>query len=184
VANSGLIFSKGPLRGDVCIPGDKSISHRYALLAAIADGESEIFNYATGADCQSTLSCIKALGSHNEVVEEDGRRVLKITGKGLDGLLPPEHCLDAGNSGSTIRMLSGILAGQPFTTEIGGDASLAKRPLRRMIHPRTQMGAQITAGLGQYLPLTAQGNSLASLVFYPPLSSRLFSTSVRLGGLS
>ena len=123
--------------GEICLPGDKSISHRYAMLAAIAEGETRIHNYSTGADCHSTLGCVRALGIR---VEEQGTDVT-IRGNGLDGLKAPAGDLDAGNSGSTIRMLSGILAAQSFTTRIGGDESLSRRPMERIIKPLGQMGA-------------------------------------------
>src|ERR1700683_3773035 len=106
--------------GAVLLPGDKSISHRYAMLAAIAEGETKIANYSTGADCQSTLGCLQALGAGIET--RDGE--LCIQGVVLDGLRESAGMLDAGNSGSTIRMLSGILSAQPFVTCVGGDESL------------------------------------------------------------
>src|SRR5215472_6011998 len=102
------------ISGSITLPGDKSISHRYAMIAAIAEGASRISNYSTGADCHSTLGCLRALGIH---VEQNGAEVV-VHGKGLDGLSEPKAELDAGNSGSTIRMISGILAGQPFTSRI------------------------------------------------------------------
>ncbi len=145
------------VHGVVTVPGDKSISHRYAMLASIAEGDTQIYNYSTGADCQSTLSCIEALGVPCQFSEQEGRRVLTIQGKGMHGLEPPANSLDAGNSGSTIRMLSGILAAQPFTTRIGGDTSLNKRPMRRIIAPLSEMGANIEATGGQYPPLTIHG---------------------------
>ncbi len=154
-----LVSPARGVHGVIRVPGDKSISHRYAMLASIAEGKSEIFNYSTGADCQSTLSCMATLGVSYEFSQEDGHRVLKIQGKGLDGLETPEHHLDAGNSGSTIRMLSGILAAQSFTSEIYGDASLAKRPMGRIIAPLSEMGARITASNGQYPPLTINGSA-------------------------
>src|SRR6185295_15330468 len=113
------------LSGSICLPGDKSISHRYAMLAAIADGDSTIHNYSTGADCHSTLSCIGALGA--DIVERGAE--VRIRGRGLNGLTAAHSGLDAGNSGSTIRMLSGILAAQPFISRIAGDESLARRPM-------------------------------------------------------
>ncbi|HTB16546.1 MAG TPA: hypothetical protein VK708_00460, partial [Bryobacteraceae bacterium] len=127
--------------GAIQLPGDKSISHRYGMLAAIAEGESKISNYSTGADCQSTLACMRALGAGVET--KDG--VVLIQGRGLDGLRQPAGALDAGNSGSTIRMLSGILAAQPFVTSIGGDESLSKRPMARIMTPLAEMGARIDA---------------------------------------
>src|SRR5674476_692892 len=119
--------ARNPLQGNVRLPGDKSISHRYGMLAAIAEGTSIIHNYSSGADCHSTLGCLRSLGV--EIIE-DGRDVT-VRGRGLRGLVEYGGQLDAGNSGSTIRMLSGILAGQPFTTRIGGDESLSKRPMQR-----------------------------------------------------
>src|SRR6185503_13638810 len=116
------------------LPGDKSISHRYAMLAALASGTTRIRNYSTGADCHSTLGCVKALG----IEVEGGGTEFAIHGRGLGGLRPAAD-LDAGNSGSTIRMLSGILAGQPFRSRIFGDESLSRRPMRRIMQPLAQM---------------------------------------------
>ncbi|MGH9434301.1 MAG: hypothetical protein ACRD3T_22480 [Terriglobia bacterium] len=112
------------LTGRVHVPGDKSISHRYAMLAAIAEGQREIRNFSTSADCQSTLNCLRALG----VTMEQSQEALVIEGAGLRGLRAPQSSLDAGNSGSTLRMLSGILAAQPFRSVLTGDPSLSGRP--------------------------------------------------------
>ena len=120
------------ISGAISIPGDKSISHRYAMLTSLADGESHILNYSTGADCQSTLSCMAEMGITHRYAERDGRQELIVCGHGVRGLEPPLRYLDAGNSGSTIRMLSGILAAQHFNCEIGGDESLSKRPMKRV----------------------------------------------------
>src|SRR5258708_1686271 len=125
------ISPSGPLGGSISLPGDKSISHRYAMIASIAEGETRIANYSTGADCHSTLACVRALGIH---VEGSGTEFV-IHGKGLEGLRQPAADLDAGNSGSTIRMLSGILAAQPFLTRIFGDDSLSRRPMQRIMQP-------------------------------------------------
>ena len=138
-----------PLSGAIPLPGDKSISHRYAMIGAIAEGETHIRNFSTGADCHSTLGCVRALGIE---VTAEGTEV-RIRGRGLDGLRQPAAGLDAGNSGSTIRMLSGILAGQPFPTRIFGDESLSRRPMRRIMRPLAQMGAQIRARDDQFPPL-------------------------------
>jgi 3-phosphoshikimate 1-carboxyvinyltransferase len=121
--------------GAISIPGDKSISHRYAMLTSIAEGESRILNYSTGQDCQSTLACMSQLGVRYEFAETDARRELVVHGKGIHGLEVSQNPLDAGNSGSTIRMLSGILAAQPFTTKIFGDESLSRRPMKRFMAP-------------------------------------------------
>lgn len=171
------------LHGVVNVPGDKSISHRYAMLTSIAQGDSQIYNYATGADCQSTLSCMQALGIGHEFFDEDGRRVLTVHGKGLRRLRARESALDAGNSGSTIRMLAGILSGQLFTTEIAGDESLARRPMRRVITPLTAMGAQIEARNGQYPPLRIHGGKLKGIDYELPVASAQVKSCVLLAGL-
>jgi 3-phosphoshikimate 1-carboxyvinyltransferase len=144
------------IRGAVRPPGDKSVSHRYAMLAAIAEGTSRIQNYSGGADCQSTLGAVEALGIH---VERNGSEI-QIHGKGLEGLREPSATLDAGNSGSTIRMLSGILAAQSFTSRIAGDESLSRRPMDRIMKPLGEMGASISARDGRYPPLEIHGAPL------------------------
>ena len=131
------------VRGVISLPGDKSISHRYAILTSIAEGDSLIRNYSTGADCHSTLACMRQLGVEHSVDERDGQRTLRVHGRGMHSLKAPTGRLDAGNSGSTIRMLSGILAAQPFTTSISGDESLVKRPMKRIMSPLKEMGAQL-----------------------------------------
>src|SRR5262249_33887960 len=124
--------------GSVRLPGDKSISHRYVMLGGIAEGETKLQNFSTGADCASTLGCLRSLGVK---WERDGNSVV-IHGSG-SRLRPPSTPLDCGNSGSTIRMLSGILAGQDFTSELVGDESLSRRPMARVIAPLEMMGAKI-----------------------------------------
>ena len=132
-----IISPGGNVDGVVELPGDKSISHRYAILAALAEGQSEIANYASAADCRSTLECLRRLGVEIEVRD----RTVRVNGVGLNGLKEPRKPLDAENSGSTMRMLSGVLAGQPFTSTLTGDESLRRRPMRRVIEPLRQMGA-------------------------------------------
>src|ERR1700730_1240399 len=117
----------GSVSGIVELPGDKSISHRYAILAAVAEGRSGIANYSTAVDCRSTLSCLKRLGVEVKIGRE---RDVQITGMGLAGLQIPKRALDAENFGSTMRMLAGVLAGQPFTSTLTGDSSLRRRPMR------------------------------------------------------
>jgi 3-phosphoshikimate 1-carboxyvinyltransferase len=153
------------------------------MLTAIADGDSEIHNYSTGADCRSTLSCMQALGVSHTFTEEDGRRVLTVHGKGIAGLMPPAATLDAGNSGSTIRMLSGILAAQPFTTRVTGDESLVKRPMRRIMTPLAKMGAQIEATDGEFPPITIQGSPLHGIDYSLPVASAQVKSCVLLAGL-
>jgi 3-phosphoshikimate 1-carboxyvinyltransferase len=171
------------LHGTVSVPGDKSISHRYAMLASIAQGDSQIHNYSTGADCQSTLACMRALGVAHERSEQNGHRVLVIHGKGPDSLQPPSAMLDAGNSGSTIRMLSGILAAQPFASRISGDESLVKRPMRRILSPLTTMGARIEATNDQFAPLTIHGSRLHGIDYTLPVASAQVKSCALLAGL-
>ena len=165
--------------GSITLPGDKSISHRYGMLASIAEGTSKISNYSGGADCQSTLACMRALGISIE--STDG--VACIHGRGLDGLRAPAASLDAGNSGSTIRMLSGILAGQPFTTTIGGDESLSRRPMQRIMQPLAQMGARIEARDNRFPPLTIHGATLHPIDYTLPVASAQVKSCVLLAGL-
>jgi 3-phosphoshikimate 1-carboxyvinyltransferase len=167
------------LSGAIQLPGDKSISHRYAMIAAIAEGPSKISNYSTGADCQSTLGCMRALGA--EIEKQDG--VVCIHGHGLDGLRQPAAALDAGNSGSTIRMLSGILAAQPFATTIGGDESLSRRPMQRIMKPLAQMGAHIDAQEDRFPPLTIHGGQLHPIEYTLPVASAQVKSCVLLAGL-
>ncbi len=168
-----------PLEGSVRLPGDKSISHRYGMLAAIAEGDSVIHNYSSGADCHSTLGCLRSLGVE---IAEDARDVT-VHGRGLHGLRAFAGQLDAGNSGSTIRMLSGILAGQPFTTRIGGDDSLSKRPMQRIMGPLSQMGARLSARDGKFPPIEIQGGELRPLGYDMPVASAQVKSCVLLAGL-
>ena len=167
------------LSGAVLLPGDKSISHRYAMLAAIAEGTTKIANYSTGADCQSTLACVQALGA---TVERENEHVL-VRGQGLDGLHAPEVLLDAGNSGSTIRMLSGILAAQRFDACIGGDESLSRRPMDRIIRPLAEMGAFIEGRDGRFPPLAIHGRTLHGIDYTLPVPSAQVKSCVLLAGL-
>jgi 3-phosphoshikimate 1-carboxyvinyltransferase len=169
----------GPLSGVAVLPGDKSISHRYAMLAALAEGSSKILNYSTGADCHSTLDCVRALGIG---VEEEGTTVT-VHGKGLEGWSAPKQPLDAGNSGSTIRMMSGLLAAQPFESEIFGDESLSRRPMARVMKPLGMMGARIEARDGQYPPLRIHGGPLHPIDYTLPVASAQVKTCVLFGGL-
>src|SRR5271157_1866026 len=167
------------ISGDIVLPGDKSISHRYALIAAIAEGETRIRNYSTGADCHSTLGCVRALGIEVEGAGTD----FVIRGKGLEGLREPAGDLDAGNSGSTIRMLSGILAAQPFASRVIGDASLSRRPTQRVMKPLGQMGARIGARDGQFPPLRIEGGPLRAIDYTLPVPSAQVKTCVLFAGL-
>jgi 3-phosphoshikimate 1-carboxyvinyltransferase len=167
------------ITGAITLPGDKSISHRYAMISAIADGDSRIHNYSTGADCHSTLGCVRTLGIE---VEEAGTEVV-IRGRGLDGLRAPAGDLDAGNSGSTIRMLSGILAAQPFLTRIFGDESLSRRPMQRIMRPLAEMGAEIHAREDKFPPLEIHGARLRPIDYTLPVPSAQVKTCVLFAGL-
>ncbi|MGA8213783.1 MAG: 3-phosphoshikimate 1-carboxyvinyltransferase, partial [Candidatus Sulfotelmatobacter sp.] len=168
------------VRGSVSLPGDKSISHRYAMLAAIADGPSRLANYSTGADCASTLGCLRSLGVKWER-KEGTDSVIEVQGSGL-ALTAPSLPLDCGNSGSTIRMLSGILAGQKFSSEMAGDESLARRPMERVITPLTAMGARITSQNGRP-PLRIIGAHLKGIQYQMPVSSAQVKTCLLFAGL-
>ena len=181
-----VVHPAARVRGRVPIPGDKSISHRYALLAALAEGRSSIDGYAPGADCASTLACLRALGVPVEGPRTgggaDGRPVVTIDGRGVGGLGAPAGPLDAGNSGTTLRLLSGALAGHRFTSVVTGDVSLRRRPMRRIIEPLSRMGARV-AGDGDRPPLTITGSRLEGIDFTPPVPSAQVKSAVLLAGL-
>ena len=153
--------------GSVLLPGDKSISHRYAMLSGIAEGPSTLENYSTGADCASTLECMRALGV-TWLRRPHGENVIEVQGQG--SLHAPQSALDCGNSGSTMRMLSGIVAGQNFTCEMVGDESLSRRPMERVITPLTAMGANIASQNGRP-PLRVTGARLKGIDYKVPVAS-------------
>jgi 3-phosphoshikimate 1-carboxyvinyltransferase len=167
------------ITGAITLPGDKSISHRYAMISSIAEGDSRILNYSTGADCHSTLGCMRALGID---ITGEGTEFV-VHGKGLDGLRAPVGDLDAGNSGSTIRMLSGILSAQPFTTRIFGDESLSRRPMQRIMKPLAQMGTEIHAREDKFPPLEIRGGKLRAIDYTLPVPSAQVKTCVLFAGL-
>ena len=154
------LTSARKLKGRISLPGDKSISHRVALIAGLSSGSSEISNFSTAQDCASTLACLKQLGVSVEL-EKDG--VLRFTG--AEKLTAPREQLDCGNSGSTIRILAGVLAGQNFTAELVGDQSLSTRPMRRIIEPLELMGARIDSTDGKP-PLKITGSDRLSPITY------------------
>jgi 3-phosphoshikimate 1-carboxyvinyltransferase len=167
--------------GVLRVPGDKSISHRYAMLAAIAEGTTRLHNYSTGQDCASTLACLRAMGCDWERAAETGNSVI-IHGRGPQ-LAAPDGALNCGNSGSTMRMLSGILAGQEFDCELIGDESLSRRPMARIIIPLTQMGARISSGEGQRPPLHIHGGRLKAIAYTTPVASAQVKTAILFAGL-
>ena len=167
------------ISGSLEVPGDKSISHRYAMLAALAEGKSDISHFSAAADCRSTLDCFARLGVK---VESSGDRV-RITGAGLDGLRKSRRVLDAGNSGTTIRLLTGILSGQEFRSTVDGDGSLRRRPMRRVIDPLTKMGARIEGRDGGHAPLEITGTRLSPIEYELPVPSAQVKSAVLLAGL-
>ncbi|GAC1432957.1 MAG: 3-phosphoshikimate 1-carboxyvinyltransferase [Terriglobales bacterium] len=166
------------ISGSLRLPGDKSISHRYAMLGAIAEGTTRLENYSTGADCASTLGCLAGLG----VQWERKEGAIFIHGRGAK-LATPSAALDCGNSGSTMRMLSGILAGQNFTSELIGDESLSCRPMARIIEPLNKMGARIESTEGGRPPLRITGGRLESIDYKMPVPSAQVKTSLLFAGL-
>ncbi len=167
------------LTGGLELPGDKSISHRYAMIAALAEGTSELRNFAAARDCHSTLGCMKSLGAEVSV----DKTTVKITGRGLRGLKSSWRTLDAENSGTTIRLLSGILSGQSFTTKITGDSSLQNRPMKRVVTPLRQMGADIRAKDDNFPPLEIHGGKLKAIHYQMPMASAQVKSAVLLAGL-
>jgi 3-phosphoshikimate 1-carboxyvinyltransferase len=175
-----VISPGGTVSGVVELPGDKSISHRFAILAALAEGHSGIRNYSTAADCRSTLGCLERLGIELKIGRE---RDVEITGAGLQGLKAPKRQLDAENSGSTMRMLAGVLAGQPFKATLTGDASLRRRPMRRVIEPLREMGADIRSHDGDTAPLEIRGGRLRAMDYSLPVPSAQVKSAILLAGL-
>lgn len=166
--------------GRLDVPGDKSIAHRYALIAALADGRSRLTNFAPGADCHSTLRCLADLGV--EIREDRATRSVSLMGRGFKHWRSPAASLDAGNSGTTMRMMAGLLAAQPFTVTMIGDESLSRRPMRRVIDPLARMGARIDATDG-HAPLTIHGRRLQGIDFAPEVPSAQVKSAVLLAGL-
>ncbi len=179
------------LEGSLSLPGDKSISHRYAMLAAMATGPSEIHFFSSSVDCQSTLSCLQQLGVRIDRPRRSsgGGKLepIRVEGAGLGGLHRAQEPLNAGNSGTTMRLLSGILAGHPFPSTLMGDASLSRRPMKRVIEPLGRMGAQIAASEGGLPPLEiaglAPGDRLKAIRYELPIPSAQVKSCVLLAGL-
>jgi 3-phosphoshikimate 1-carboxyvinyltransferase len=177
-SDSVIIRPARNILGSLRVPGDKSISHRYAMLAALAPGRSRFENYSPGADCNSTLGCVRALGC---TVERDEKGAVVIEGLGPQ-LRAPTAALDCGNSGSTMRMLSGIVAAQPFSSEMVGDESLSRRPMRRVMDPLRRMGADISA-TDDHAPLYISGTRLKSIDYVVPVASAQVKTCLLFAGL-
>lgn len=172
--------ASAPLKGTVTIPGDKSISHRSVMFGALADGTTKVTNFLRGADCLSTIACFRKLGIE---IEETPDEIL-IHGKGIHGLTAPDSMLDVGNSGTTTRLISGILAGQPFTTELNGDESIQSRPMKRIIDPLSQMGANIESIRGNgCAPLRIRQSQLHGIHYQSKVASAQVKSCILLAGL-
>ena len=177
-----MIFStqNHGLRGEVTVPGDKSISHRSVMFGAIAKGLTEIDGFLQGADCLSTISCFERMGVS---IENRGERVL-VFGNGMHGLKEPDGVLDCGNSGTTTRLLSGLLSAQPFCVTLTGDESIRKRPMKRIITPLSQMGASIkSVNDNGCAPLFIEGQRLHGISYQSPVASAQVKSAVLLAGL-
>ncbi len=178
--SSLTITPHGPLRGAIQVPGDKSITHRALLVSALAEGASTITGYCRGEDCLNTLRALQALGIAIEVEADK----VRVSGKGLWGLTEPLQPLDCGNSGTGLRLLAGVLAGQPFCSILTGDDSLRRRPMGRIVNPLRMMGATIQGRKGGELaPLAIQGGALKGIEYQSPVSSAQIKSAVLFAGL-
>lgn len=176
-----MLFHKShPLKGEITVPGDKSISHRGIMLGALANGTTSITNFLKGADCLSTISCFQKMGIEIEETENE----ILVHGKGLHGLSAPKEILDAGNSGTTTRLISGILAGQNFSCDLTGDTSIQKRPMKRIMTPLSMMGADITSVHNNgCAPLHIKGAPLKGISYQSPVASAQVKSCVLFAGL-
>nr|WP_297172234.1 3-phosphoshikimate 1-carboxyvinyltransferase [uncultured Agathobaculum sp.] len=169
----------GPLRGTLSVPGDKSISHRAVMLGALANGTTHITGFLMGEDCLSTIECFRKMGVQIDLTDKE----VVVEGAGLHGLGAPEGILYTGNSGTTTRLLCGILAGQPFTATLNGDASIQKRPMGRIIKPLREMGASIEGKNDNYCPLTLYPSELFGIEYRLPVASAQLKSAILLAGL-
>ena len=179
-----ILSRSAPLRGEITVPGDKSISHRAVMLGSIAKGTTEITGFLSGADCLSTVDCFRRLGVEISVNEKEGK--VTVCGRGMRGLRPASDpvSLYTGNSGTTTRIISGILAPQPFTSVISGDASIATRPMRRIMQPLSRMGAHIESVNGNdCAPLRIEGRDLHGITYHSPVASAQVKSSILCAGL-
>ncbi|MCM3193052.1 3-phosphoshikimate 1-carboxyvinyltransferase [Priestia megaterium] len=168
------------LQGEISIPGDKSISHRAVMFGAMAEGKTTISHFLAGEDCLSTISCFEKMGV--SIKRED--EYVEVEGKGIKGLSEPASILDVGNSGTTTRLMLGILAGVPFHTSLIGDESIAKRPMSRVTVPLRSMGAKIDGREhGQYTPLSTRGGALKAIHYHSPVASAQVKSAILLAGL-
>lgn len=172
----------GPLRGTLQVPGDKSISHRCVMFGSIAKGITEVSGFLNSADCLSTIACFRNMGIEIETGPERGH--VRIHGKGIHGLTAPKDTLDCGNSGTTTRLISGILAGQKFPSRLTGDASIQRRPMNRIIDPLTQMGASVRSEKDNGCsPLVIRPSHLHGIDYRSPVASAQVKSCILLAGL-
>lgn len=172
------------LKGEIKVPGDKSISHRAIMFGSIAKGMTEVHGFLMGADCLSTMHCFQDMGISIEIRSVDGEPVIFIEGRSLHGLSRPRDILDVGNSGTTTRLMSGILAAQDFDVTLNGDASIQSRPMRRIMKPLSLMGADIQSVKGNdCAPLTIHGQKLHGIHYDSPVASAQVKSSILLAGL-
>lgn len=174
-----IIQPASHLTGTLSIPGDKSISHRSIMLGSLAEGTTKIYNFLMGDDCLSTIQCFRHLGIHIEVNHD----CILVHGKGLHGLSAPSCILDCGNSGTTTRLISGILAGQSFISTLTGDASIQKRPMKRIITPLRQMQATVQGKEDNFCPLTLYPSQLEGISYSSPVASAQVKSCILLAGL-
>ena len=175
--------AKGPLKGDIVVPGDKSMSHRSVMLASLADGVTEIHGFLPGEDNIATAQMFIDMGVHIEWLNDE-KTSLRIHGVGLHGLKQPENTLNAGNAGTCVRLMTGVLAGQTFTSTVTGDASLCKRPMKRVVDPVRKMGATVDGETGgDLLPITISGGKLTAIHHVSEVASAQVKSCVLLAGL-
>ncbi|WP_379946886.1 3-phosphoshikimate 1-carboxyvinyltransferase [Enterococcus devriesei] len=175
-----LLSTKKGLNGTLTVPADKSISHRSIMFGAISEGTTRIHNFLRAEDCLSTIAVFKALGVS---ITEDQRDII-VEGKGIAALTTANQLLDAGNSGTTMRLVLGILAGRPFTSEIAGDASLNRRPMERVMGPLRQMGAQIQGAKGgEFPPIQTHGQKLSGITYEMPIASAQVKSAILFAAL-
>jgi 3-phosphoshikimate 1-carboxyvinyltransferase len=169
-----------PLKGELQVPGDKSISHRAVMFGSVAEGETKIHNFLMGEDCLSTISCFRRLGVKIDIKEDE----VLVQGKGWDSLTEPFHVLDTGNSGTTTRLMMGLLAGRPFHSVMLGDESIAKRPMRRVTDPLKLFGTKIDGREeGNFTPLSIRGGNLKAIKYTLPVASAQVKSAILLAGL-
>ena len=180
MSSSITLHKTTPLRGEITVPGDKSISHRAVMFGAIAKGTTRITGFLDGADCRSTISCFQKMGI---AIRHDGDTVI-VEGGGMHGLSAPTGTLDVGNSGTTMRLICGILAAQPFSSHLTGDASIQKRPMGRIMAPLRRMGASITSDNGNdCAPLSIRGGRITGTLYHSPVASAQVKSCILLAGL-